>query len=101
MQRLYGLVGLYVSFFQPIRKLVAKERLGAKVRKRYDTARTPDQRLLAAGVLDDAQRQSLERRYRSLNPVQLRAQIDAALEVLWKLAERGLRIDRPKHAASA
>ncbi len=31
----------------------------------------------------------LDRRYRGLNPVRLKADIDAALELLWALADRG------------
>lgn len=88
MGRLYPLVRQYVNFFQPTAKVVAKERVGAKVTKRYDKAKTPYQRLLKAGVLGDAQRQALEQEYRRLNPVRLRSLIEAHLEALWKLAER-------------
>ena len=41
----------HVNFFQPIRKLISKERHGARVIKRYDRAQTPYRRLLASGVL--------------------------------------------------
>ena len=37
---------------------------------------TPYQRLLASGQLSQAARQSLEQRYASLNPIQLRQQIE-------------------------
>ncbi len=47
--QLYELLRLYVNFFQPIRKLVSKERVGAKVIKRYDEAATPYQRLAGHG----------------------------------------------------
>lgn len=87
LQKVYSLLRLHVNFFQPVRKLIGKERVGAKVRKRYDTARTPYQRLLAFGVLGEAKRRDLERLFNSVNPVQLRAQIDAALDDLWKLAD--------------
>lgn len=94
LQRLYGDVRLYVNFFQPVSKLIIKEREGAKVRKKYDEAQTPYQRLLASGVLDEAKRESLAKLYLSLNPVELRARIDAALEELWKLADHG-RVAKP------
>jgi hypothetical protein len=87
-ERLYRLIRLYVNFFQPVRKLRSKERVGAKVVKRYDPARTPYQRVLAAGVLTEAQQQALEQQYQRLNPVRLRAQIDEALTGLWELADR-------------
>jgi hypothetical protein len=88
MERLYILVGRYTNFFQPIAKLVHKERIGAKVIKRYDVAKTPYQLLLETGILQEVKRRSLEEQYQSLNPVQLKSQIDAALEKLWKLAQR-------------
>lgn len=94
MQRLYGYVRLYVNFFQPVAKLISKERDGAKVRKKYDEPRTPYQRLLATNTLDQEKVEELAKLYASLNPVKLRANIDEALEALWKLAARG-RPDKP------
>jgi hypothetical protein len=76
------------NFFQPLRKLIAKVRRGARVTKRYDRAQTPYQRLLASGVLLDAQQQALAAVYRELNPLALRSQIQQALHRLWQLADR-------------
>ena len=87
--RLMPLIADYLNFFQPVRKLVHKERVGAKVAKRYDLAQTPYQRLLAASVLNAQQTYDLAARYGRLNPVALRAQIDTELARLWKLADRG------------
>ena len=88
LNRLYDLLRLYTNFFQPVMKLVGKTRHGAKVHKVYDTARTPYQRLLDAGVLTEAKRQELAASYRGLNPVSLLKQINETLESLWRLAER-------------
>ena len=88
-RRLLPLIAEYLNFFQPVRKLVRKERSGAKVAKRYDRAQTPYQRLLAAGVLNAQQAYDLAARYHRLNPVALRTQIDAELTRLWKLADHG------------
>lgn len=88
LEGVYGLVRLYANFFQPALKLVGKERQGAKVRKRYDVARTPYQRVLAYGIADPGKAARLAELYRSLNPVRLRAQVEAALEELWPLADR-------------
>ena len=85
--RLYGLVTEYLNYFQPVRKRVGKERVDGRVRKRYDRAQTPYQRLLAADALDAATRADLAARYAALNPAHLRRQIDAALQVLWRLAD--------------
>jgi hypothetical protein len=88
LNRLYNVLRFYVNFFQPVMKLVAKTRYGAKVHKVYDTARTPYQRLLDAGVLTEAKRHELAAVYDRLNPILLLKQINENLEKLWTLAER-------------
>jgi hypothetical protein len=88
LNRIYDLLRLYVNYFQPVMKLVTKTRHGAKVRKLYDTAQTPYQRLLAAGVLTEAKQQELTAIYHGLNPVSLLKQVNGNLERLWRLAER-------------
>lgn len=88
MEKVYETLCTYVNFFQPVRKLVSKEREGAKVRKRFDVAQTPYQRLLASGALEEAKRSELARIYSRLNPVRLRRRIDERLDALWKLAEQ-------------
>lgn len=76
---------LYVNFFQPVLKLVDKQRLGSKVRKRYDQAQTPYQRVLAAPAVSPVTKAYLRQLYLTLNPVTLRQRIDANLAKLWKL----------------
>jgi len=87
LNRVYDLLRLYIDFFQPVMKLLTKTRHGAKVHKVYDTARTPYQRLLEAGVLTEAKQQELAAMYHGLNPVSLLRQINENLERLWTLAE--------------
>ena len=87
LQELYPLLGLQMNFFRPVRKLVGKERLGARVTKRYDQPLTPYQRLLAAGALDDGARAQLSRQYLATNPAELRRRIDNLLRRLWRLGE--------------
>jgi len=68
-------------------RLVSKTRHGAKVYKVYDTAQTPYQRLLDAGVLTEGNQQELAAMYYGLNPVSLLKQINENLERLWDLPE--------------
>ena len=86
LQRVYRLARLHVNFFQPVEKLVTKTRQGARAHRVYDRAQTPYQRLCAAGVLPAEKRHELETLYQSLNPLQLRRDLDAALDGLWALA---------------
>jgi hypothetical protein len=69
-------------------KLVSKTRHGAKVYKIYDTAQTPYQRLVQAGVLTEAKKAEMAVTYHGLNPVKLLKQINDNLEQLWRLAKR-------------
>ena len=87
LQRLYGWLRLQLNFFRPVRKLVSKRRVGAKVIKQYDRAQTPFQRLVASGALTAAQREALEREGSAINPATLARQIAQTLDALWKLRE--------------
>lgn len=58
----------------------------SRIRKRFDTAQMPYERLLASGTLSEAARRELASVYRRLNAVRLRAEIDASLEDLWSSA---------------
>jgi hypothetical protein len=86
LHAVYRLLRLHVNFFQPVQKLVTRVRVGPRVRRVYDRAQTPYQRLCATGVLKPEAREALDRLYHSLNPLQLRRQLDTALERLWALA---------------
>jgi len=88
LQDLYQVLRLYLNFFQPVMKLVGKERFGARVKKRYDEARTPYQRVLEAEEVSQTVKDDLQAVYLTLNPVSLRRQIDHNLNSLWDLAVR-------------
>ena len=77
---------LYVNFFQPVLKLLTKNRIGSKVIKKYDTARTPYQRVLESPDVSEADKDLLRQIYPALNPVTLRRRIDQNLDRLWRLA---------------
>ena len=84
LMRVYQLARRHVNFFQPVEKLQTKTRQGGRTHRVYD--RAPSQRLRAAGVLTAEKRDELERLYHRLNPVQLRRDLEAALDRLWALA---------------
>ena len=101
LERFYHVLRLYVNFFQPTMKLVAKTRHGAKVYKVYDTAKTPYQRLLESDVLTPAKQAELAATYHGLNPVLLLSQLNGHLERLWKLADRPMPTVKAKGRASS
>jgi transposase InsO family protein len=87
LEQLYEYQRLYLNFFQPVRKLVSRERVGARVVKRYDQPATPYQRLLATGQLDAAASKKLDRLYQALNPAKLRHWIEQTTQELWEQRE--------------
>jgi hypothetical protein len=76
LNQIYEPLDLYTNFFQPSMKLQSKERAGARVKKQYDKARTPYQRLLDSSFIKEETKQQLRARYRLLNPAQLKRQIE-------------------------
>ena len=90
LSRLYPVLNLYTNFFQPLRKLRHKRRVGSRMIKQFERARTPFQRLLDSGALTPAAARILADRYQSLNPVALRRTLEEILTALWKCADRSL-----------
>ena len=86
--KLYPLLCLQMNFFRPVRKLMTKERHGARVIKRYDAPMTPYQRLLKAGSVEPGASQRIDRRLAALNPAELQRSIDRILHQLWNHIER-------------
>ena len=84
LARVYQLLRLHTNFFEPVQRLVAKRRQGARVTRWHDRAQTPFQRLLAARVLSPVRERQLTTLYETLNPLHLRREIDAALATLWR-----------------
>lgn len=53
---------LHVDIFQPVQKLLTRVRVGIRIRRVYDRAQTPYQRLCATGILKPEPREQLDRR---------------------------------------
>jgi hypothetical protein len=88
LNNLYRVLRDYTNFFLPSMKLKEKIRDGAKVRKRYDAAKTPYQRILDSNTIPKAVKERLRRRYEQLNPAALHRQIRNLQKQLDKLGAR-------------
>lgn len=88
LNQLYAQLRLYTNFYQPVMKLVAKERHGAKVKKTYDRPATPYQRLLASPALGRSAKQQLRTQYAALNPAELKRNISKLQARLFRIAIR-------------
>ena len=82
---IYEDLRLFINFFQPVMKLESKTRMGCKVRKKYDMAQTPYQRVQSSSDVDQDVKRQLNDVYLALNPAELRRRIDANLAKLWRL----------------
>jgi len=67
-------------------KLKSKERHGSQVKKTYEVAQTPYQRLQQSPYLSAASKRRLKTEYRRLNPAELKRQIEQVQEQLLQLA---------------
>ena len=82
---IYTDLRLYINFFQPVLKLVGKQRIDGKTVRKYDQATTPYRRVLALASLPLEVKARLMAQYVQLNPVALRASIDTKVGLLWKI----------------
>lgn len=85
LNALYRQLRLWTNHWQPSLKLIARERDGARVRKRYDLASTPYRRVLAAAVLDDGARARLDAEHATCLPAALRRALDLQVLALARL----------------
>lgn len=76
---------LFKNFFQPVIKLVAKERIKGKIKRKYDVPKTPYQRVMESQETSQDIKTSLRSLYESLNPAALKRGIDAKLDLLYKM----------------
>ena len=86
-----GDLRLYKNFLQPVMKLVSKERIGGSIKRKYDTPKTPYERLMESGQISEETRKQLETVYLSLNPAQLKRSINDKLDKLYHTYEQKRR----------
>ncbi len=96
MNAVYADLRLLQNLFLPSVKLVAKERVGARVRRRYDVPRTPLERVRECPQADAIKVAVLVQLRDELDPFALAARIDDNLQRLYALANhrRSVRISR-------
>lgn len=78
------LVEVYVNFFQPSMKQKNKQRVGSQVKKSYDIAKTPYQRIKESNMLKKDHVRQLQELYENLNPMELKRKINKLTQKLNK-----------------
>lgn len=81
-------IRLYKNFFQPVIKLASKTRFKGKIKKKYDTAKTPYKRLMESNKINQERKDSLKEAYESLNPAELKRSIEKKLNLLQKVYDK-------------
>lgn len=72
----------FLNFFMPTFKLIRKERIGSRIKKTYETPRTPYERILASGAVSAPIKEALRLRYEALDPIELKMAIKEKLKLL-------------------
>ena len=88
-------LGLWMNVFQPSVKLVGKVRVGARLRRVYDAAQTPLQRVQASGEGEAEALARMQAQQASLDPFELHRRIEEKLGAIYELAHRRLSSSRP------
>ena len=68
-------------------KLKKKERIGGKLKRQYEVAKTPYQRVMESKEVPENAKRRLRLLYRTLNPAELKRQIDRKLWHLYRVYE--------------
>ena len=99
LNALYDQMWVYYNLFQPALHLVDKVVTDGKLRRKWDQAQTPYQRLVTSGALSVEEQGRLAVLYAQTNPRQLREAIYQAVERLWQ-HPKPAQATNPKEAAT-
>lgn len=100
LNEVYTVFDAYANVSLPTRKLTGKTREGGKVRKRYDEAMAPVERLILAGAINDAQLASIQEQQRELNPLAVHRRIEQLIGQGPATASAASAADAPQRTRS-
>lgn len=75
------------NFFIPNLKLKEKMRIGGRLKKRYEGAKTPYQRLQECETMNTWAKVRLHNEFSKINPFTLKAELDRKLNFFWRIVE--------------
>lgn len=88
LNELYRLWGQLHNFFCPTLKLKEKLREGARIKKRYETPRTPHHRVLESLEVEAGEKRLMKKEIKGLDPFELKDQIELQLRRVFALKRR-------------
>lgn len=86
---------LFKNFFQPVMKLIKKERFKGKIHRKYDKAKTPYRRIMESDQFNKEVKNKIKEVYENLNPAELKRTIDMKIKKLYEvyLKKNGGKVD--------
>ncbi len=79
---------LWRNLFCPVQKLVSKSRIGHRYRKKYDTPRTPAQRLLESDQVDEKAKKHIQALLKDFDCLTLKAEVDEKLKRVFERMQK-------------
>ena len=76
------------NYYMPQMKLIRKERIGSKIKRKYDTPKTPFKRLMESGYLNEEMKAKIQKIKDETNPFHLSKQIEEKLEFFYKILKK-------------
>jgi hypothetical protein len=77
INELYDVLGTYLNHFKAVRRQVARERIGSKIKRRYEVkAMTPYQRVMERSDVSEEIKRRLREEHAFLDPLKLLKEID-------------------------
>jgi hypothetical protein len=73
------------NFFFPSLKLISKEVVNKRIRRKFDVPKTPAQRLLESSHLSKNQRKKLRAKQNQLNPFELKSELEKRLKAFYRI----------------
>jgi hypothetical protein len=78
---------LYQNHFCPTLKLLEKKRINSKYYKKYETPRTPYQRLIESPYVSNENKKTLKKLHQTLDPFKLKRQIERQLKHIFRMVK--------------
>lgn len=75
----------FVNMFLPSFKLIKKERIGSKIKKKYDDPKTPLEKLLESKEIKSDVKDVMRLQYKKLNPYELENEIQEKIRKIFSL----------------
>jgi hypothetical protein len=94
----YADLRIYKNFFQPITKLISKERIGGHIKRKYEKAKTPYRRVIEDKSISETYKNNLRGIYASQNPAALKRNIDEKIKLLKQIYDAKQNKSKVKNA---